>query len=350
MPQDSATENPKGLDLARLEPWLSAHVPGARAPFEFELIAAGGSNLTYRFTDAVGAVRVLRRPPVRGQIATAHDMLREYRIMHALGEHSAGVPVPQCFAACEDPEVIGAPFYIMDFVDGLILRDRADAATLDAQQALAATRSLVTVQVAMHRLDLEAVGLADLARHDAYVARQLSRWRRQAEASKTRELPLLERVHQRLEKHIPREQGKPGLAHGDYRFDNTVLGADGRVAAVLDWELCTIGEPVADFCWSLMYWADPGDRLTFLQDPPTVCEVFPRRAEVAEMYARESGFDLSDLDYYSAFSMWKMACIVEGVYARLQQGAGGGMKTGPLEDVARMVDGYLAEADRLAPG
>lgn len=343
------SENPKGLDLEQLVPWLVASIPGAEAPFEFDLVAAGGSNLTYKVTDANGVVRVLRRPPVRGQIATAHDMQREFRIMDALGRHETGVPVPQCLAYCESSEIIGAPFYVMEFVDGLILRSTEDAKGFTADQARVATESLVDVQVAFHTLDLASVGLADLGKHSGYVERQLKRWRKQAEASKTRELPLLEAVHQRLEKSIPKEQGRPGLAHGDYRFDNTILNADFRIAAVLDWELCTIGEPVADFCWSLMYWADPGDTLSFLPSPPTLIDAFPRRSEVAELYATKSGFDLSDLDYYRAFSWWKMACIVEGVLARLKKGAGGGMKTGPLEQVEQMVDNYLLEADRLAP-
>ena len=349
MPDEKATADPKGLKLDSLVPWLADHLPDAVAPFQFELIAAGGSNLTYRFTDQRGVIRILRRPPVRGQIATAHDMQREYRILHALGQHPCGVPVPACLGFCEDAEVIGAPFYIMAFLDGLILRDSAAAAALDAAQARAATESLIDVQVAFHRLDLEQTGLAGLAAHQGYVQRQLNRWRKQAEASKTRELPLMEPLYRRLQKHIPKEQGRPGLAHGDYRFDNTILDSDSRIAAVLDWELCTIGEPVADFCWSLMYWADPDDELSFLQDPPTRGPQFPRRAEVAELYARKSGFDLSDLDYYTAFSWWKMACIVEGVYARLKQGAGGGMRTGSLDNVARLVDRYLEQADRLAP-
>ena len=225
--------DPKGLELETLTPWLAEHVPGAVAPFQFDLIAAGGSNLTYRCTDAQGVVRVVRRPPVRGQIATAHDMLREYRIMHALGSHRSGVPVPDCLAACDDPGIIGAPFYVMAFVDGLILRDGAAAAALSPEQALRATHSLVDVQVAFHQVDLQAIGLTDLSRHDGYVQRQLNRWRKQAEASKTRDLQLRERVHRQLDKSIPRGEGRPGLAHGDYRFDNTELGSSDRIADVL---------------------------------------------------------------------------------------------------------------------
>ncbi|HUH37446.1 MAG TPA: phosphotransferase, partial [Spongiibacteraceae bacterium] len=171
--------------------------------------------------------------------------------------------------------------------------------------------------------------------------------KKQVDAGQTRALPLLADLHRRLAARIPTEQGRPGLVHGDYRFDNVVLGADCALVAVLDWELCTIGEPVADFVWSLCYWADPGDALHFLPDPPTCGAQFMRRDAVAELYAARSGFDLSDIDYYTAFSWWKMACIVEGVYGRMLRGAGGGMKTGPLEQVATMVERYLAQADDL---
>lgn len=339
----------KGIDRKRVSAWLTEHVADSQPPFDFELIAAGGSNLTYRVTDAAGAAHVLRRPPVTGRIATAHDMAREYRIIAALGGHDTGVPVPRAIACCSDEEITGAPFYVMGFVDGLVLRDSASAAGMSRADCDAATESLVDVQVAFHTLDLDAVGLADLGKHTGYVARQLKRWRRQAQASKTRALPLLYELHGRLERNIPMERAAPGLAHGDYRFDNTIVGPDYRVTAVLDWELCTIGDPVADFCWSLMYWADPDDDLTFLPDPPTRGGAFVRRDEVAALYQRRTGFDLSDLDYYTAFSWWKMACIVEGVYARMRQGATGGMETGPLEQVAAMVDGYLERAHALAP-
>lgn len=337
----------KGLDIDKASAWLAANVPAIKAPFSFALVAAGGSNLTYKVTDANGRAVVLRRPPMRGQLATAHDMAREWRIMHALGSHDSGVPVPGCLAECTDTDVLGAGFYVMDFVDGLILRDSKQASTLSAEQARVATESLVDVQVAMHTVDLEATGLSDLGKHSGYVERQLGRWKKQVDASQTRELALLNDLHKRLSAGIPTEQGKPGLAHGDYRFDNVVLGADSKITAVLDWELCTIGEPVADFVWSLCYWADPTDTMSFLPDPPTKSEQFMRRAEVAKLYAARSGFDLSDLDYYTAFSWWKMACIVEGVYGRMLKGATGGMKTGPLEQVAALVESYLAHADAL---
>ena len=238
----------------------------------------------------------------------------------------------------------GAPFYVMEFVDGLILRDRAGAAGMDAAACSTAMRSLVATQAAFHALDPAAVGLADLGKHEGYVARQLARWRRQVEAAKTRDLPLLVELHERLVAAIPPETRRPGLAHGDYRFDNTVLGPDHRVRAVLDWELCTIGDPVADFFWSLMYWAEPEDDISFLPDPPTRLPQFPRRAEVVACYEEMTGQALPHAAFYTAFGWWKQACIVEGVYARLVKGAGGGMKTAPPEQVARIVERYLDRA------
>jgi len=237
----------------------------------------------------------------------------------------------------------------MEFVEGEILRDEAGAATMSAEDCQRATESLVDTQIAFHRLDVDAVGLGDLAgSRTGYVERQLRRWRKQAEASKTRELPLLIELHERFSRSVPTEQGRPALAHGDYRFDNTVLTADSKIAAVLDWELCTIGDPVADFCWSQLYWADPGDPITALTSPPTLCERFPRRDEVNLLYAERSGFDLSEQDWYMAFSWWKQACIVEGVVARVRAGASGGMKTGPVEEIEARVDTYLELAHQLS--
>ncbi len=342
----SAEPAPKGIDRERVTAWLAASLPEFVAPYAFRLIAAGGSNLTFRVEDARGAAFVLRRPPVGSALATAHDMSREWRIMSALAAHAPAVPVPRPLAFCEDTTVTGAPFYAMAFVDGLILRDSAGAATLDTAGARAAMRSLVATQAALHALDPAAIGLGDLGRHDGYVARQLARWRRQVEASKTRDLPLLESLHERLAAAIPPQTRPSALAHGDYRFDNTVLGPDHRVCAVLDWELCTIGDPAADFCWSLMYWAEAEDDIVLLPDPPTRLPQFPRRAEVVACYEEFSGMPLGNTGYFAAFGWWKQACIVEGVYARLIRGASGGMKTAPPEQVAKIVERYLERAAR----
>ena len=341
----------RGLDVPAVTGWLRDHVPGADGELAFTLVAAGGSNLTYRVESSGGQRFALRRPPERARIATAHDMAREWKIMAALDAHKeAGVPVPATLAYCNDPSLIGAEFYVMGFAEGRILRGPDDAKDMDAARCRRAAESLIDVQVAMHTLDADAVGLGDLGRKDAYVERQLARWLRQYEAAKSRELPLVHELHARLSRRIPRQQ-RVGLVHGDYRFDNTVLGADDRIVAVLDWELCTLGDPVADFCWSILYWSDPGEPHDFGSPSPTRHPAFPRRAEATELYAKRSGLDLSELDYYRAFSWWKMACLVEGVVARLRAGAGGGLSTGAnsVDDTMKRVEWMLdcaAEAAR----
>jgi aminoglycoside phosphotransferase (APT) family kinase protein len=339
----------RGLDIPRVTRWLAEHVPGADRPLSFSLVAAGGSNLTYVVEREDGVRWALRRPPERARIATAHEMSREWRIISALHAHpERGVPVPPAVAYCEDPEITGAEFYVMGFAEGRILRGPEDASGMDEAACRRASESLIDVQIAMHTLDVDAVGLGDLGRKEAYVERQLARWLRQFEASKGRELPAVYALHDRLAASVPAQQAT-GLVHGDYRFDNTVLGDDDRIVAVLDWELCTLGDPVADFCWSILYWTDPGEERDFGSPSPTRHPAFPRREEAISMYAERSGFDLSGLDYYRAFSWWKMACLVEGVAARLRAGAGGGLAASSnLDEVNERVDWMLACASAAA--
>jgi len=339
-----------GLDRDRVEAGMRAHGDGIEGSLQFGLVAAGGSNLTFRVEDDDGHAWALRRPPVAAVLATAHDMDREWRILDAL-TRDATVPVPSAIARCDDPEVTGAPFYVMAFVDGVILRTTADAGSLSTDQAATATDSLVAVQIAMHALDPDAVGLGTLTRHRAgYVARQLHRWHTQVERGRVRDLPLLDELHDRLVATIPPDSGPASLAHGDYRFDNTVVGPDHHIAAVLDWELCTIGDPVADFAWSMLYWTDPGDPCPFLERAPTLAPAFALRAEVAASYAARSGRSLDALPWLAVFGYWKMACIVEGVYARRLQGAVGGAAGGDPASIAARVETFLAHAADLAPG
>ncbi len=338
-----------GLDPGAVTPWLRDHVDGIDGALTYSLVAAGGSNLTYRVEDAAGHAWALRRPPVTAVLATAHDMDREWKILSALAP--TPVPVPAPVARCDDVEVTDGPFYVMAFVDGTILRTEADGAQLDAAAAEVATDSLLDVQIAMHALDPVEIGLGDLTRnHTGYVERQLRRWQTQVERAKVRELPVLDDLHDRLAKTVPAEQGVPSIVHGDYRFDNVVLGADHRVAAVLDWELCTVGDAVADACWSLLYWIDPGDPRPFLESAPTLAPVFPRREEAAARYAARSGRDLENLGWFTVFGYWKMACIVEGVYARRLQGARGGAAQQDPSSIADRVDAYLAYAADAAVG
>ena len=349
MAHSSATSNWHGIDPRPLGRWLTAHVRGAVPPFTYEPIAGGGSNLTYRVVDGEGHQWALRRPPVGRTLATAHDMAREVRIITALA--ASDVPVPSCEGYCEDGDVTGAPFYIMSFVDGVVLRDLVSTTGMSTADADVATDALIDTQIRLHTLELDALGLADLSRHGDYLGRQLARWQRQVVLASVRDLPLLVDLHQRLLAHKPEERVRPGLTHGDYRFDNTVLDRQFGVAAVLDWELCTIGDPIADFTWSLEYWSSSDDPIAFLADPPTASEIFVDREEVARRYGARCGFEVGDLSYYRVFSWWKQACIVEGVLARrLEAKRRGVTLSGDPSDIARRVDTLLDHAAELASG
>jgi aminoglycoside phosphotransferase (APT) family kinase protein len=312
---------PDGIDAAGVTGWLEANAPGIAPPLRFSLIAGGRSNFTYTVTDSAGQRFVLRRPPLGPLLPSAHDMGREHRIMTALD--GSPVPVPPVVGLCTDEAVTGAPFYVMRFVDGLILRDQEAAEAVPEAIRMAATDSLVDVLADLHSLEPAGVGLGDLGKQDGYVERLLRRWRGQWEKSKTRELPIVDEVAERLAAGIP-EAGPARIVHGDYRLDNVIVSAgDGSVQAVLDWELCTLGDPLADVGMLLVYWTQPGDEFSALTWAPTLAAGFPGRKEVASRYAAASGRDLSEIDYYVALGYWKIAVILEGVYARYRSGAYG---------------------------
>jgi len=335
-----------GIDEARVTPWLEEHVDGVRPPLTYSLIAGGHSNLTYRVDDAGGGAYVLRRPPLGHVLATAHDMGREHRIISALGP--TPVPVAPALAYCDDPEVNGAPFYVMAFVEGHVLRDPATAEQLDEDQRRTAGESLIDVLADIHAVDPDAVGLGELGRKEGYIERQLRRWHKQFLDSKTRDVPALERVFERLQADVP-EQGPATIVHGDYRLDNCLVSEDGRIAAVLDWEICTLGDPLADLGLLMVYWTDPEDDAAALLTSPTTLPGFPRRADLLERYAERSGRDLSAIDYYTAFGYWKLACIVEGVYARYRGGAMGSEASG-FEAFATQVERLAAAAEEAVTG
>jgi aminoglycoside phosphotransferase (APT) family kinase protein len=318
----AAVEPIEGIDVEHVTQWFEDHVEGVQPPLGFELIAGGRSNLTFRVDDAAGASWVLRRPPLGSILPTAHDMSREYRVISALGP--TPVPVPRTFGLCEDESVNEKPFYVMAYVEGHILRDgQTTGRVLGEKERRVAGESLVDVLADLHAVDIDAVGLGDFGRRDGYIERQLKRWHTQFEKSKSREIPAVDEVYEELLRTVP-EQGSATIVHGDYRLDNTMLGEDGHVRAVLDWEICTLGVPLADVGLLMVYWADPGDNLSALLSAPTTLDGFPRRAEIAERYAERSGRDLSRLDFYIAFGYWKLACILEGVFARYKAGHGGG--------------------------
>ena len=337
--QTSAPEAPKGVDVPRVTEWLARHIPGLAPPLRFELIAGGRSNLTYRVTDAGGRAWVLRRPPLGQVLATAHDMHREHRIISALA--ATDVPVAPAEALCTDDSVNGAPFYVMRFVDGLVARDANAAGTLDVAARRRAGEQIADVLARIHAVDPDAVGLGDLGRREGYVERQLRRWHGQWEKSKTRDLPIVDEVHAALAAKAP-EQGPAAIVHGDYRLDNCLLRPDGTIAAVLDWELCTLGDPLADVGLLLVYWTESTDpHPALLTGAATTLEGFPTRAEVVARYAEASGRDVAAVDYFVAFGYWKLACIIEGVYARYRGGAMG--ESSGFEGFATQVE-ILAEA------
>ena len=336
----------EGIAAEPVTRWFQDHVDGVEPPLTFALVAGGRSNLTYRVEDTNGRAWVLRRPPLGHLLPTAHDMAREYRIIAALGP--TPVPVPPAIGLCEDEVVNDRPFYVMGFVDGHIIRTADDARKLGAAERGAAGMSLADVLADLHSVDLEAVGLDDLGKKQAYVERQLKRWHGQWEKSKTRDLPLVDNVYKRLSDSVP-EQGPAGIVHGDYRLDNCVVGDDGRVQAVLDWELCTLGDPLADIGLLNVYWSDPDDPFAALLAAPTTVEGFPTRAEVSARYAERSGRDLSELPFYVAFGYWKLACILEGVYARYVGGNMGTAQTG-FEGFADQVVRLAEMAEAALPG
>jgi aminoglycoside phosphotransferase (APT) family kinase protein len=341
----------EGIDVPAVSTWLTATVDVVQAPFTFDLIAGGRSNLTYRVTDAAGRSMALRRPPVSHVLPTAHDMKREHTVISALG--ATDVPVPETFGLCTDEAVNGAPFYVMDFVEGLILRDEAAAAELDEATRRRAGESLVDTLAALHDVDVAAVGLDQFGRHEGYIARQLKRWHGQFTQSVVDGTPgpaVIDRVHDLLAAQVPEQQGV-GIVHGDYRLDNTVMGHDGTVRAVLDWEICTLGDPLADLGLLLVYWTEPGDaEVALIGVGPTRLPGFSSRAELEARYASLSDRDLSAVPYYKAFGFWKLGCIIQGVYARYAGGAAAGDRSNVdtfEEQVGRLGERALAEVESL---
>lgn len=333
---------PEGIEAEAVTAWFARHVPDAAAPLGFSLIEAGHSNMTFVVTDASAQRWVLRRPPLHTVLATAHDMGREHRAIAAL--HPQGFPVPRPLGLCADHSVNGAPFYVMEHVEGSVIRNAEDAAGLAPRTRRALSGALVEVLARLHSFDADAVGLADHGRREGYVARQLSRWLRQVSDSEVAERPQIRALHDHLAGRIP-PQSTTGIVHGDYRLDNCIVSGDGQVRAVLDWELCTLGDVLADVAMLLIYWSEPDDEFHALEDPPTAVGGFSTRAELLEAYAAASGRSLERIDFYLAWAAWRLACIFVGVRARYLAGAMGGKA--PVEGIQsfeRRIDGLLARA------
>jgi aminoglycoside phosphotransferase (APT) family kinase protein len=322
---------PVGADPAVVGPYLASVLGDERwRRVRIDLIAAGMSNLTYVVTPEGGAPGdevILRRPPTGAVLATAHDMAREHRVITALGP--TPVPVPRTLHLCTDPEVLGAPFYVMERVVGLHVVDRIpDGYADEPAQRRRIGEGLVDVLADLHSVDHEAVGLGDFGRPEGFMARQVRRWTQQWDATRDRDRPGLDALAARLAETVPGTQ-RHSITHGDYRLDNCLLDPDepGRIRAVLDWEMSTLGDPLADLGMLHVYWPHAGEESVAGQSTVTALPGFPTRSEVAERYAARSGLDLSHLNWYVGFAYFKFASIVAGIVARSAAGAMAGKDT-----------------------
>jgi aminoglycoside phosphotransferase (APT) family kinase protein len=306
------------------------------------LVAGGKSNLTF-FVDSAAGEAVVRRPPLSTLLPTAHDMRREHRVMTALGR--TDVPVPRTLALCTDESVVGAPFYVMERVHGHIVRESLPPGYADEpQQRHAIGMGFIDVLASLHEVDPQAVGLGDYGRPDGYLERQVRRWTSQWDAARQADEPdgpELDRLAGRLREALPAAATGP-IVHGDYRLDNSVLDPDrpGRVAAVLDWELSTLGDPLADLGLLYVYWPEPEDgperQATLAVESVTALPGFPRRSELFERYATRTGRDVSALPWYVGFGAFKLAVVCAGIAARGRAGA-------------MIGEGFVEMAQRIGP-
>lgn len=310
----------EGINEDRVVDWLKRHVPELQPPITFSLITGGRSNLTFHCTDRAGSSYVLRRPPLGQVLESAHDVGREHRIISALA--GTDVPVPPSYGLCTDIEVNDAPFYVMKYVEGTVPHDSVVGATIPRGERRELGLHLIEILTRLHKTDPDEVGLGDLGRKEAYLSRQLNRWTKQWQAMKTEEIPDMEESCRILLERMPDQVGAT-IVHGDYRIGNMIV-SEGKIQAVLDWELCTLGDPLADVGYLLNSWmsADevemgPGDMAA------TAVGGYPQRSELCEIYERATGRDLSNIDYYRAFSHWRLASIGQGVYKRYLVGAMG---------------------------
>jgi aminoglycoside phosphotransferase (APT) family kinase protein len=300
---------PRGLDLERLREYLDS------PPLSATMFAGGRSNLTYAVTDGTNRW-VLRRPPLGHVLPTAHDMVREHKVLDALSR--AGFPAPAPVRLCTDPDVIGAPFYLMQHVDGTIYRDVAVLESMGPAAMRTLVLSLVDTLADLHALDYDAIGLADFGRPEGFNDRQVRRWKKQLDASHSREIPGIQELHDRLARDVP--DGAGSVVHGDYRLDNVLIGPELEINAVLDWEMSTLGDPLSDLALMLVYAGRPLMVRDGRPYAPTGVPGHPSLDEMAERYAKRSGRDVGDLHWYVAFAAFKLAVILEGVHYRFVHG------------------------------
>jgi aminoglycoside phosphotransferase (APT) family kinase protein len=337
---------PPGIDAARVGAFFERALPALGAPLRFELISGGRSNLTYRVR-AGEKVFALRRPPLGHVIATAHDMRREFRVLAALAD--TAVPVPRPLALCEDPAVAELPFYVMEFRDGVVLQDRVPEGYLRGpEDGRRVSRALVETLAQLHAVDFRAVGLSDFGRPEGYLARQVERWSKQWQANRTAPLEEIEELLARLARALPASP-PASIVHGDYRLGNLALDRHepGRVVAIFDWEMATLGDPLADLGYTLIYWVEPGERAAGGVEATAVSAQpgFFTRAELVEGYAKASGRDVGAVDFYQVLALTKLAVISEGILKRFQLGK----TVGPgFEGMRRAAEPLAARALQIA--
>ncbi|MFD6392093.1 phosphotransferase family protein [Nocardia sp. NPDC060259] len=304
-----------GLDLDRLSTWLRGQVDVAGA-LSGKLIAGGKSNLTYEVGD--GSTRwIVRRPPLGHVLATAHDMAREYRVTAALRD--TDVPVPAMYALCQDDTVLGAPFYVMEHVEGTPYRTAAELGALGPERTRAISTDLIDTLAVLHAVDPAAIGLADFGRPEGFLERQVRRWKKQLDASHSRDLPLADELHARLAADVPTESAV-GIVHGDYRLDNVLTDSSDRLAAVIDWEMATLGDPLTDLALMIVY-----GRLADRSSGATVADAsvapgFLSESEIIARYTARSDRDMSRFGFYLGLAAFKLAAILEGIHYRFLRG------------------------------
>lgn len=317
----TVTEKLPGYDVPAVEAWIAANVPALRAPLTWTRLEGGHSNLTYRLDDADGRVAVIRRPPLGELLPKAHDMAREWAVISALGPTS--VPVPAALGFCDDPAVTGARFYVMGHIDGHPLYNADDTRRyVPGDKRVAMAHSFFDALADLHALDPDEIGLSDLGKKEDYVGRQVKTWYRSWTASVAPaqyDDPRAHSLHDFFLANVP-DQGPARVVHGDYGVHNVLIGKSGVVEAVVDWEISTLGDPLADLAYALNVWPDPSDPAPPADTAATSPPGFPGRKALAARYAARTGRDLSKLDYYVGFNRWKSACIVHGVYARYMAG------------------------------
>jgi aminoglycoside phosphotransferase (APT) family kinase protein len=337
----TTTQSGQSLDprtSARVRDWLAGR-DSVGDDLRTRLIAGGRSNPTYELTDGQ-RFWILRRPPVGHVLPTAHDMGREYRAMTAL--FGSAVPVPRTVGLCQDTAVIGAPFYVMDKLDGVTLRTADDTRLLSPAQRAALSDNAIRILAALHDIEPSSVGLGDWGRPDGYLERQLRRWLRQWESSATAPRGEVAELHTRLEAALPTTRC-PGIVHGDFKIDNLMVDAGDptRILGLLDWEMSTLGDTLTDLGILCSFWDHDGEFHNPITAGATALPGFPTRDELVHAYLTARGIDVAEIDWYLVFADFKVAVILEGIHARHLQGHTEGED---FDGVGAMVDPLLNRA------